>query len=104
MVARIKKNDTVVVLSGKDRGKTGSVIDILPKKEKVMVKDVGVVTRHVKARRQGEASAIKKEEQFIDLCKVMPVCTSCKKPCRVNMTVLNNGSKVRTCNKCKQEF
>lgn len=104
MIARIKKNDTVVVLSGKDKGKTGNVIDISPKKDQVMVKDVGVITRHAKARRQGETSAIKKEEQFIALCKVMPVCTSCKKPCRVNITALNNGSKVRTCNKCKQEF
>ena len=66
MVARIKKNDTVVVLSGKDKGKTGSVIEILPKKGKVMVKGVAVVTRHVKARKQGEVPGIKKEETYID--------------------------------------
>lgn len=103
MIARIKKNDTVVVLSGKDKGKTGNVIEISPKNEQVLVKDVGVITRHVKARKQGEVSGIKKEEQYIALCKVMPICTSCKKPCRVNVTAVS-GSKVRTCNKCKQEF
>lgn len=104
MVARIKKNDTVIVLSGKDKGKTGSVIDILPKKDKVMIKDVGIITRHVKARRQGEAAGIKQEEQFIPLNKVMPVCPSCKKPCRVNAISLEDGTKVRSCNKCKEKF
>lgn len=104
MVARVKKNDTVVVLSGKDKGKSGSVIEILPLKDLVMVKDVGVITRHAKARRQGEVSGIKKEEQYIALHKVMPVCTSCKKPCRVNVTMLQDGSKKRTCNSCKEQF
>lgn len=104
MVARVKKNDTVVVLSGKDRGKTGTVIDILPKKDKVMVKGVGVITRHVKARRQGEVAGIKQEEQFIPLTKVMPVCVSCNKPCRVNLAILEDGSGVRTCNRCKEKF
>jgi len=73
MKARIKKGDMVYVLTGKDRGKKGSVIAILPKKGKVMVKDVALVTRHVKARKQGETSGIKKEERFIDISNVMPV-------------------------------
>ena len=72
MNATIKKGDSVYVLSGKDRGKKGVVIAILPKKGKVMVKDVAVVTRHVKAKKQGETSGIKREEQYIDISNVTP--------------------------------
>jgi large subunit ribosomal protein L24 len=104
MMARIKKNDIVLVLSGKDKGKTGLVIGILPKKDKVMVKDVAVATRHAKARKQGEVSSIKKEERFIALSKVMPICGSCKQPTRVNVKLLDDGSKVRVCNCCKEIF
>jgi large subunit ribosomal protein L24 len=99
MAMRLRKNDTVVVLLGKDRGKQGSIIEILPKEGKVIVKGLGVVTRHVKPRRQGEAGGIKKEEGYFDMAQVMPVCPSCKKPCRVNAKV-EGSTKVRVCNKC----
>ena len=72
MKSCIKKGDSVFVLTGKDRGKKGVVIAILPKKGKVMVKDVAVVTRHVKAKKQGETSGIKREEQYIDISNVTP--------------------------------
>ena len=101
---RIKKNDTVVVLSGKDKGKQGTVIAILPKKDKVMVKGVCVVTRHVKPRRQGEVGGIRKKEGYIKDSIVMPLCTACKKPCRINTKVLENQQKVRICNRCKEVF
>lgn len=104
MVARIKKNDTVVVLTGKDKGKTGSVIEILPKKGKVVVKGVAVITRHVKARKQGDVPGIKKEESYIDEAKVMPVCTACQKPCRVNSKLLENNKRARVCGRCKEIF
>lgn len=70
-MSSIKKGDSVYVLTGKDRGKKGVVIAILPKKGKVMVKDVAVVTRHVKAKKQGETSGIKREEQYIDISNVV---------------------------------
>lgn len=104
MVARVKKNDTVVVLSGKDKGKQGSVIDISRHDGLVVVKGVGIVTRHVKARKAGDAAGIKKEEGFMPLCKVMPVCTACKKPCRVGVKTLDSGKNVRTCARCKEAF
>jgi large subunit ribosomal protein L24 len=104
MIARVRKDDTVVVLSGKDKGKQGLVIAILPKKGKVMVKDVAVMTRHVKARKAGELAGIRKEESFIDLSNVMPVCSSCKKACRINSKNLDSGEKVRVCNRCKETF
>lgn len=104
MIARVKKNDIVCVISGKDKGKTGQVIAILPKKGKVMVKGVAVATKHVKARRQGQVAGIKQEEVFIGLEKVMPVCSACKKACRVGVKVLEDGKKSRICSCCKEMF
>ncbi len=99
---RIKKNDTVVVISGKDKGKKGDVIAILPKKDMIMVQGVAVAVKHAKARKQGETSSIKHEETFIDACKVMPVCPSCKKPCRVGAVTSSDGRRARVCVKCKE--
>lgn len=104
MAARIRKDDTVVVLSGKDKGQQSTVIEILPKKGKVLVKGVALVTRHVKARKQGEVSGIKKQERHLKLCQVMPVCPACKKPCRVGAKKLENGKSSRMCNRCNGTF
>lgn len=104
MVARVKKNDTVVILQGKDKGKKGTVIDLDLNHDTVMVKGINVVTRHVKARKQGETSGIKKEEKYINMSNVMPVCASCSKPCRVNVAELEGGKRARACNKCKEIF
>lgn len=104
MVARVKKNDTVVVISGKDRGKQGPVLEILPKKNAVVIKDVAIVTRHVKARAQGQTAGIKKQEAYIDLSKVMPICSSCKKPCRIQIKVIEGNINARSCHRCKEVF
>ena len=105
MLGRIKKDDLVVLVSGKDKGKQGHVIEINHKKEKVLVKDACLVTRHIKAKRQGEKSRIAKEESYIPFCKVMPICPSCKKPCRVQIKMLDDGKgKTRVCHRCKEAF
>ena len=101
-MARVKRNDMVIVLSGKDRGKKGVVLKVDSEKNRIMVKGAGIVIKHVKARRQGEVSGIKKEESWLVLSKVMPLCSACKKPCRVNALFLEDGKKVRTCNRCKE--
>lgn len=72
-MAHIKKNETVLVITGKDKGKKGVVLEVLPKKNKVLVKGVAITTRHVKARRQGEVAGIKKEENYIHISNVVPV-------------------------------
>jgi len=100
-MAYIKKNDTVIVITGKDKSKTGIVIEILPKKKLVKVKGVAVAVKHKKARRQGEASQIKKEESYINISNVM-LLSSDSKPCRVNFKVLENGKKARVCNRTKE--
>jgi large subunit ribosomal protein L24 len=94
----------VIILTGKDKGKRGSVIDILPKEGKVKVKGIAIATRHVKARSQGETSMIKKEEAFIDISNVMPIDPKTDKPSRVNFTKLEDGSKARISNVSKEAF
>lgn len=104
MLARVKKNDTVVVLSGKDKDKKGLVIAVYPKDDSVVVKDMGLVTRHVKQTKAGQKGGIVKKERPLPLSKVMPVCGACKKPCRVQTRILESGEKVRTCARCKEVF
>ena len=104
MLSRIKKNDTVIVLSGKDKGKTGQVISVNNKKGTVLVKDACIVTKHVKAKKSGDKSQIVKEESPIPFCKVMPICPSCSKPCRIQVRFLDGGMKNRSCGRCKETF
>ena len=104
MVARIKKNDQVEVISGKDKGKQGAVIKTASKNNKVLVKGVAIVTRHVKPRRQGETGGIKKEESFIEVSKVMPICSSCKKATRVGTKIVDNNRRARMCRHCSEIF
>jgi large subunit ribosomal protein L24 len=104
MLARVKKNDTVVLLAGKDKGKQGLVIAVYPKQDEALVKDVNFVVRHTKAKGAGQKGGIVKEERPVPLAKVMPVCTACKKPCRIQAKTLENGDKVRICHRCKDAF
>ena len=98
---RIKKNDTVLILTGKDKGKRGIVLDIKTDKNLVKVQGVAVMTKHAKARRQGETSAIKKVEAYVNLSNVMLVSPGDSQPCRVNFVVGTDGKKNRVCNRTK---
>ena len=93
----IRKNDKVVVLSGRDKGKQGEVLRAMPKEGKVVVQGVSVATKHQKARKQGDESSIIKVETPIYACKVMVVCPKCSKPTRVAHKVTADGKKVRVC-------
>ena len=96
----IKKDDKVIVLSGKDKGKEGKVLVADPKGLKVVVEGVNVATKHQKPRQQGVPGGIIKKEAAIDASNVMLVCPKCKKGVRVGYSVLENGTKVRVCKKC----
>lgn len=96
----IKKNDTVVVLSGKDKGKRGKVLSVDPQNGKVVVEGINVAKRHTKPRKMGEEGGIIKKETPIYASKVMRVCPKCDKPTREAHMFLNDGSKVRVCKKC----
>jgi len=99
----IIKNDTVIVLSGKDKGKTGKVLSADPKGMKLIVEGVNVASKHQKPRRQGETGGIIKVETPIYASKVMVVCPHCGKPTRVGHTVVD-GKKTRACKKCGASF
>ena len=96
----IKKNDEVIVLSGKDKGKKGKVLSADPKGGKVVVEGVNVAKCHVKARKPGEESGIFRKETPIYASKVMRVCPKCGKPTREAHKTLTTGEKVRVCKKC----
>ncbi len=99
---RIKKHDTVVVITGKDKGKRGRVLELDLDKNLVKVAGVAILTKHYKARRQGETSSIKKQESYIQISNVMLVAPGDSQPCRVNFKVLEDGTKVRVSNRTKQ--
>ena len=96
----VKKNDTVVVLSGKDKGKKGKVLESMPASGKLVIEGINVATCHVKPKKQGEEGGIISREIPIYASKVMLVCPKCKKGVRVGYSVLENGTKVRVCKKC----
>ena len=96
---KVKKGDTVQVLSGNDKAKTGEVLEVLPKAEKIIVKGVNVRKKHVKPRKQGEESGIIPVEFPIHMSKVNVVCPKCGKATRIGFKV-EKDQKVRVCKKC----
>ena len=100
----IKTGDTVVVLSGKDKGKKGKVLKVMPKESKVVVEKVNMVSRHTKPRQQGDQGGILKKEAPLYACKVQRVCPKCDKPTGPAHKVLADGKKVRICKKCGAEI
>lgn len=103
-MSRVKLGDEVVVLSGKDKGKVGRVIERVPKEDKLVVEGVNVVKRHVRARRRGQESGIIEREAPIPSCKVMLVCPRCGKRTRVGVKITQiedvGKEKLRVCKKC----
>ena len=100
----IKKDDLVVVLSGKDKGKQGKVLSVIPSESKVVVEGVNVATKHKKATSQTEQGGIVKKEAPIYACKVQRVCPKCNKPTRPAHKLLADGKKVCVCKKCGAEI
>lgn len=101
---RVKIDDEVVVVTGKDNGKKGKVIDISSKKGKIKIEGVCILTKHSKAKKQGQVSSIKKEEGFIDISNVMPICSACSKPSRMRAKIFEDGKKARVCSHCQEIF
>ncbi|MDR0859073.1 MAG: 50S ribosomal protein L24 [Oscillospiraceae bacterium] len=101
---KLKRDDKVIVLSGKDKGKQGKIISVDPKGGKVIVEGVNVATMHRKPRRQGDSAGIIKLETPIYASKVQRVCPKCDKPTRIGYKFSEDGSKSRTCKKCGEEI
>lgn len=99
---KIRKNDNVIMLSGKDKGKTGKVIAVFLKERKVIVESLNLIKKHVRARKQGQKGQIINKERAVSVSSVALICKSCGKPTRVGYKVIGEN-KVRICKKCKNE-
>ena len=100
MLARIKKNDTVVVTAGRERGKTGKVLRVLLQEGRVVVEGLNMVKRHLKPRGPQSPGGIVEKEAPITLSNLMPLCDRCNAPVRVGSRLLEDGRKVRVCRRC----
>lgn len=96
----VKTGDTVMIISGKDKGKKGKVLEASPKEGKIIVEGRNMVTKHVKPRKMGQQGGIVKAEGPLYACKVMIVCPKCGKPTRVAHKIFGDGSKQRVCKQC----
>jgi len=100
----VKSNDTVVVLSGRDKGKQGKVMSVDPKAGKALVEGISIAKKHKKPRKQGEPGGIITKETPIYIDKLMRVCPKCDKPTRPAFDIDKDGKKVRICKKCNAKI
>ena len=100
---KIKKGDTVQILSGNDKGKTGEVLEVIPKSEKIIVKGANIIKKHVKPRKQGEEGGILSIEGTMPASKVNVVCPKCNKPTRIGY-IIEKEEKSRVCKKCNAKI
>ena len=101
---KIKKNDKVKVIQGKDRGKTGKVLRISPVNEKVFVEGANIIKRHTRSKAQNKPGGIIKKEGPINISNVKLVCPGCGKDTRVGFEIRENNEKVRVCKSCGQQI
>ena len=97
---KIRKNDTVLVIAGKEKGKSGKVRRALPKEGKVMVDGINMIKRHSRARGAARQAGIIELEAPLPVSNVMLICNKCNKPTRVGVRFLDDGKKVRVCRSC----
>ena len=99
---KIKKDDQVKILSGRDAGKTGKVQQVFPKHSKIIVEGTNMVSKHMKANQDMRQASIITKEASIDISKVKLMCPKCSKAIKVKYTLLEDGKKVRICNLCNE--
>lgn len=97
---KIKKNDMVMVITGRDRGKTGKVMRVLPERGRVIVERLNIVKRHSKSRGAGSPGGIIEKEASINISNVMIFCDRCNAPVRVGVKSADDGAKSRNCRRC----
>jgi large subunit ribosomal protein L24 len=99
---RLRKGDTVKVIAGKDLGKTGKILRVLPDKGRLIVEGVNFVKKHSRRTREDRAGGIHEVETTIDVSNVMLVCPKCRQTTRIGVKVLADGTKARICRKCEE--
>lgn len=100
---KIKKNDKVKIIQGKDKGKVGKVLRISPREEKLYVEGVNIINRHTRQKSQNQPGGIIKKEGPINISNVKFVCPGCGKDSRVGFEIKDSGEKVRVCKNCGQQ-
>jgi len=104
MRARIKKNDTVMVIAGRERGKTGKVLRVITAKERALIERLNLVKRHQKPRGPQSPSGIVEKEAPIHLSNLMIMCDKCNAPVRMGKRLLEDGRSVRVCRRCGDQL
>jgi len=99
---KIKKNDQVKVIGGKDKGKTGKVLRVFPKSAKVIIEGANFIKRHTRKTQQNQQGGIVQREAAMSVSNVQLICTRCNKPTRIGFTALSDGTKARFCKKCEE--
>ncbi|HEX8948953.1 MAG TPA: 50S ribosomal protein L24 [Dissulfurispiraceae bacterium] len=102
MGLRIKKGDTAVVTTGKNKGKKGRILSVIPSEERVVVEGINIVKRHTKPNKKYTQGGIIEKEAPIHISNVMLQCPKCGKPTRIGNAILEDGRKLRVCKKCKE--
>jgi len=97
---KIRKNDTILVIAGKDKGKKGKVRYAYPKEERLLVDGINFIKRHTRATKQIRQAGIIEREAPIRVSNVMLMCSRCNRPARVGFQILDDGRKVRVCRSC----
>lgn len=103
-MAKIRKNDTVIVMAGKDKGKTGRVLVCFPGINKALVEGVNFIKKHAKRAREEQKGGIVQKEAPISISNLAIFCKGCNKATRVGFDVLTDGTKTRFCKRCKEVF
>ena len=98
----VKKDDLVMIVAGKDKGKSGKVLRVMPDKGRVLVENLNLIKRHTRPSRTSSEGGIIEKEAPIALSNVQLLCQGCNKPARTGLRVLEDGSKVRFCKKCNE--
>jgi large subunit ribosomal protein L24 len=101
---KLRKGDTVYVMSGNDKGKTGEIAMVYPEKQRAIVKGIAMTTRHQRPTARNREGGILVREGTIALSNLLLVCKECDKPTRVGFEVLSTGEKVRKCKQCGKTF
>lgn len=99
-MAFIRKNDTVMVIAGKEKGKKGRVLAVYPKKGRIIVEKLNIIKRHQRPTQKQKQGGIIEKEGPIHISNVMLLCGRCDKPTRVSYSILEGGKKIRMCKKC----
>ncbi len=104
MAQRIKKGDSVKIISGKDKGRSGKILRVYPKEGLVLIEGLNLRKRHRRPRKAGEKGSIVQFPAPMASSKIMPICPSCSNAVRIGFKVLEDGSRKRICKKCQYEF